>query len=90
MIGINVFVYMSVGLGIASFLCLYRAVLGPTVADRVVAVNVVGTMTMIILVFFAYIFNHPMYIDVAIVYALISFISTITVSKYLEKGSLLE
>ncbi len=90
MIGINVFVYLSVVLGIASFLCLYRAVLGPTVADRVVAINVIGTMTMVILVFFAYIFNHPMYIDVAFVYALISFISTIAIAKYLERGSLLE
>lgn len=90
MIGINVFVYLSVVLGIASFLCLYRAVLGPTVADRVVAINVIGTMTMVILVFFAYIFNHPMYIDVAFVYALISFLSTITIAKYLERGSLLE
>ncbi len=90
MIGLDVFVYISVVLGIASFLCLYRAVMGPTVADRVVAINVIGTMTMVILVFFGYIFNHPMYIDVAFVYALISFLSTITIAKYLERGSLLE
>lgn len=75
-------------MGFTSFLCLYRGVKGPSAPDRVIAINVIGTKTMVILVLFAYIYEHPLYIDVAIVYALINFLATLTISKYLEKGEL--
>jgi len=81
-----VFITVGIVLAITSFFCLYRAVKGPSAPDRVVAVNVIGTKTLVILVLFAFIYGRTLYIDVAIVYALINFILTLTISRYLEKG----
>lgn len=81
-----VFVAMGITLGFTSFLCLYRAVKGPSAPDRVIAINVIGTKTLVILILFAFIYRRTLYIDVAIVYALINFLSTLTISRYLEKG----
>lgn len=81
-----VFVGVGIILATTSFLCLYRAVKGPSAPDRVVAINVIGTKTLVILVLFAFIYGRTLYIDVAIVYALINFLSTLTISRYLEKG----
>jgi multicomponent Na+:H+ antiporter subunit F len=82
----DVFISMGIILALTSFLCLYRAVIGPTAPDRVIAVNVIGTKTLVILILFAFIYGRTLYIDVAIVYVLINFISAITISRYLEKG----
>jgi len=72
-----------------TFAALYRAIVGPTPADRVVAINVIGTKTMVVLVLIGYIFQEaPFYIDVAMVYALISFLLTIGVARYLERGTI--
>ncbi|MEE8168576.1 MAG: cation:proton antiporter [Candidatus Hydrothermarchaeales archaeon] len=86
MIPATVFVAIGIILGFTSFLCLYRGVKGPSLPDRLIAINVIGTKTLVILVLFAFIYGHPLYIDVAIVYALINFLSAITISKYLETG----
>jgi len=74
---------------VLTFAALYRAIAGPTPADRVVAINVIGTKTMVVLVLIGYIFQEaPFYIDVAMVYALISFLLTIGVARYLERGTI--
>jgi multicomponent Na+:H+ antiporter subunit F len=86
MLSENVFTTVGIILAITSFLCLYRAVKGPSVPDRVVAVNVIGTKTLVILVLFSFIYGRTLYIDVAIVYALINFLLTLTISRYLEEG----
>ena len=63
------------GLIILTFASLYRAVVGPSTADRVVAINVIGTKTVVVLVLIGYIFAEtPFYVDVALVYTLISFL----------------
>jgi multicomponent Na+:H+ antiporter subunit F len=82
-----VFTTTTIILAVTSFFCLYRAVKGPSAPDRVVAVNVIGTKTLVILVLFAFVQGRTLYIDVAIVYALINFLSTLTISRYLEKGA---
>ncbi len=71
-----------------TFLCLYRATVGPTAADRVVSINVIGTKTVVIISLVSLVFHQEFFLDVALVYALISFIATIGVAKYLEKGAL--
>lgn len=73
-----------------AFICLFRAARGPTVLDRVLAINVVGTKTVVILVILAYIFGQPMFADVALVYGLLNFIVTTTTARYLETGKMLE
>lgn len=80
--------YLTTGviLAVNAFLCLYRAVAGPTLPDRILAVNIVGTKTLVILVLIAYIFDQPMYLDVALIYGLLNFIVTIAAARYLETG----
>lgn len=70
------------------FLALVRAVAGPTAADRVVAINIIGTKTLLIITLIARLYRQEFFLDIAMVYALMSFITTIGVAKYLEKGAL--
>ncbi len=73
---------------VLTFLCLTRAALGPTAADRVVAINVIGTKTMVIIALVSFLSGQQFFLDVALVYALIAFVMTIGVAKYMEKGAL--
>lgn len=74
-------------LAVAS-VCLYRAYTGPTVLDRVLAVNVIGTKTMVLLVLLAFVFDRALYLDVALVYALLNFVTTVVATRYFETGAL--
>lgn len=71
-----------------TLLCLYRSYVGPTVADRVISINVISTKAVAIMVLVSIIYHKEYFVDIAIVYALIGFLSTIGVAKYLEKGTL--
>ncbi len=73
---------------LASFLALYRAITGPTVYDRALAANVIGTKTVVLLALIGFIFDRPHFLDIALVYALINFIATIAILKYIETGKL--
>jgi multicomponent Na+:H+ antiporter subunit F len=64
-------------------LCFIRLILGPTPADRVIAVDTVNTLTVASLVILGLIYQEVIFIDVAIVYALLSFVSTLYIAKYL-------
>ena len=66
--------------------CIVRAVKGPTPADRVIAVNVIGTKTIVVLVAVAVLLKQTYFVDVALVYALISFVSTVFIADYLKKS----
>ncbi len=66
-------------------LCLYRAAYGPTVADRIVAINVIGTKTVVMVVGVSIASGQLHYVDVALVYGLIGFIATIGVAAYLDR-----
>lgn len=70
------------------FLCLVRAIIGPSVPDRVAAINLIGTKTVILMVFVALATDQLFFFDVALVYSLISFLMTVGMAKYFEKGSL--
>jgi multicomponent Na+:H+ antiporter subunit F len=79
---------ISIVLVILAFLCLISAYRGPTVVDRIVSINLIGTKTVIIMALVAYMTNSPYYLDVALVYALIAFLATLGLAKFLEKGHL--
>ena len=80
------FLIISIIILASVFLCLYRAVFGPGIVNRMIAVNVIGTKTIVIILFMGFIFNRvEMFTDISIVYALINFIGTLTFSKYFEK-----
>ena len=70
------------------FLSMIRALAGPTAPDRVAAINIIGTKTLIIITLIARIYGQEYFLDIAMVYALMSFITTIGIAKYLEKGAL--
>ena len=66
---------------VAMALALVRAALGPTVYDRVLAVNAFGTKTVLMIAVLGFLAGRPEFLDIALLYALINFIGTIAVSK---------
>ena len=69
-----------------AMVCFYRVVSGVSVLDRMVSINIIGTKTLIILVLVAYVFEEGFYLNLAFVYALLNFVVTIAVARYLERG----
>jgi multicomponent Na+:H+ antiporter subunit F len=69
-------------------LALIRAFLGPTVFDRALAGNVVGTASMLLLAIFQFIAERPEFVDLAIVYGLLNIIGTIALQKFFRFGDL--
>ncbi|MDT8357276.1 MAG: monovalent cation/H+ antiporter complex subunit F [Methanomicrobiaceae archaeon] len=85
---ITIFEAAAVILAITIFLCLYRVIYGPGVANRLIAVNTVGTKTIILIVIIGFIYDRPIFVDISIVYAMITFIATLAIAKYLRRGSI--
>jgi len=71
-----------------AFVGLYRAILGPTAADRIVAINMISTKVTAIIVLISLVTKQSSYVNVALIYAMIGFLATIGVAKYLLKGRL--
>ncbi|GMR05398.1 MAG: monovalent cation/H+ antiporter complex subunit F [Thermodesulfobacteriota bacterium] len=78
----------AIAIIVAIIMALYRAVAGPRVFDRVLAVNAIGTKTVVLIAVFGYIYGRPHFLDIALVYAFINFMTTIAFLKYREKGRL--
>jgi multicomponent Na+:H+ antiporter subunit F len=85
---LNLILAVSIFLSVLIVLSIYRALKGPTVSDRVIAINLMTTLVIAIIGLLAYYFDQTSFIDVAILYAMIGFLMTVAVVKYLEKGSL--
>ena len=68
-------------LAVMLFACLVRAVRGPRIADRLVSVNMMGTMVMVMIAILALMLNEGYLVDVCLVYAMISFLSVVVLSK---------
>ena len=73
---------------IALGLALARAFLGPTVFDRILAVNSVGTKTVLLIAILGFLTGRPDFLDIAIAYALINFIGVVAVLKFVKYGDL--
>ena len=69
-------------------LTLVRALLGPTVYDRILAVNLFGTITVLFIAVHGFLQDRPDFLDIALVYALINFIGTVAVLKFFEYGDM--
>lgn len=82
----NVYIIVLIALLLCIILAIVRVVLGPTAPDRIVGLDTINTIVISSMVIFGAAFNEVIYIDVAIVYALLSFISTLFIAKYLEGG----
>ncbi len=65
-------------------IALARAFLGPTLYDRILAVNVFGTKTVLLIAVVGFLMGRPEFLDIAMVYALINFISVIGILRFFE------
>ena len=82
------FIAASIAILITMFLALLRGILGPTLYDRILAANIFGTKTVLLIAVWGFLTNRPEFLDIALVYALINFIGIIAILKYFEYGSL--
>ena len=82
----NEYVIVLIALLICVIMSIIRVVRGPTAPDRIVGLDTINTIVISSMVVFGAAFREVIYIDVAIVYALLSFISTLFIAKYLEGG----
>ncbi len=76
------FLFVAVIIVIASFVSLYRGIEGPGIFNRIIAVNVIGTKTIVLLVLIGFIYERPDFFDIALVYAILNFIMTIAATRY--------
>ena len=67
-------------------LSLYRAVFGPTVLDRIIGANAIGSKTTVLLVLIGFIYHRvEMFVDIALAYAMLNFIAVLAASRYFQK-----
>ena len=78
------FVAAMIGVLATMFLALVRALKGPTVYDRLLAVNMFGTKTVLLIAVIGFLTGRPDFLDLGIAYALINFIGTIAILKFVE------
>ena len=76
-----IFHVILVILALMLLLCLIRAIIGPTIADRLVAVNMMGTMVMVIISILALLMSEGYLVDICLIYAMISFIAVVVLTK---------
>ena len=80
----------AAALVVLAVVVLYRAVRGPTMQDRVVAVNVLGTNTVVILALLSAALDVPYFLDIALVYALLNFLMAVAISKFtVDRGGVM-
>ena len=74
----------AVAILVVMVMAIVRALLGPTIYDRILAVNLFGTKTVLLIAVIGFLFGRPDFLDIALVYALINFISIVGVLRYFE------
>ncbi len=75
-------------ISISLVLSLYRALVGPTIFDRLLAANIIGTSTVLFLVIYGFLSGRTDFLDIAITYILLNLIGTFAVLKYFRYGTL--
>lgn len=86
----QVFLIAAAVLVVLAILMFYRALMGPTTQDRVLAVNVLGTNTVVILALLAAGMDEPSFLDIALIYALLNFLMAVAISKFtVDRGGVL-
>ncbi len=80
------FLYIAIYICFLMFFSLYRAIRGPTVVDRIVGVNAIGSKTVILLLLIGLLYNRlDMFIDIALAYAMLNFVAVLAASRYFYK-----
>ena len=82
----SLFLSCGVFLCVLMLLTLYRAFFGPTVLDRLVGANAVGSKTVVLLLLIGLIYGRlDMFLDIALAYALLNFLAVLAASRYFQK-----
>jgi multicomponent Na+:H+ antiporter subunit F len=81
------YIIASIAILITMVLALVRALMGPTVYDRVLAVNVFGTKTVLLLAVIAFLYGRPDFLDLALAYALINMVGILAVLEFFQNRS---
>jgi multicomponent Na+:H+ antiporter subunit F len=80
------FLYSGLYLALIMMLSLYRAVAGPTVLDRLIGVNALGSKTVALLILIGLVYQRvDMFVDIALAYAMLNFIAVLAASRYFQK-----
>jgi multicomponent Na+:H+ antiporter subunit F len=80
------FLLSSLYLAFLMILSLYRGVFGPTVADRMIGVNAIGSKTTVLLILIGFNYHRvEMFVDIALAYAMLNFIAVLAASRYFQK-----
>lgn len=82
------FVAGTVAVLVSMMLALVRAFAGPTIYDRILAFNMFGTKTVLMIAILGFLTDRPEFLDIALVYALINFVGTIAVMKFFKYSHL--
>jgi len=78
------FTAVSIAILVAILLYLIRGLLGPTAFDRILAMNAMGTKTVVLVSVLGFAFGRPDFLDIALVYAMINFLATMAILKFIE------
>ena len=79
----SIWIFTVTVLAALMLLAMVRLIKGPTSADRVVALDAINTLVVASMILLASAFRHTLFVDVAIVYAMLSFVGTLYIAKYL-------
>lgn len=80
------FLYCGLYLALIMMLSLYRAVAGPTVLDRLIGVNAIGSKTVALLILIGLVYHRvDMFVDIALAYAMLNFLAVLAASRYFQK-----
>ncbi len=82
------FTIAMIAVMITMLMALIRAFLGPTIYDRILAINFAGSTTVLFIAVLGFLMGRPEFLDIALAYALINFIGTIAILKFFKYGNL--
>ncbi len=77
--------FVTIALGLLMLPMLYRLVRGPTTSDRVLALETIGMLSVLMFVALSVIFERAIYLDLAVLLALFSFLGTLVIARYIER-----
>ena len=82
----SIFLYIGIYLSFLMLLSLYRGIFGPTVLDRLIGANAIGSKTAVFLILIGLIYDRvDMFVDISLAYAMLNFIAVLAASRYFQK-----
>ncbi len=81
-----IFLYTGLFFDFLMVISMYRAIFGPTVLDRMIGANAIGSKTVVLLILIGFLYERvDMFVDIALAYAMLNFIAVLAASRYFQK-----